>query len=312
MKKDNKIKLTAIYEGNALLEKYAKPFGKEISPYDFPDFTDKELVIKSKSENGEDEVLKFLSGDGKNIVAKLDFGLGEAVFKPYGTHDSLGGLLYYCRDISINGSNGLFICILFNGLNEVWIGVDKIFFEEYQYYYKPDCYRRYIWEDWCENDEELEDGEWDEDDEYYDYWDDEDDCRTDSEKYLSYWKDRKGRVDRIFECEEFSVVDMSNHGCAVVIYENDRRVDIIPRKSIRRVSTLEITQKEAKDILLDILSVEDIDISMNNEFICRDLTYKLSYIVEVCNRIYYVLEDKEHENRLVIESGIPSGPRIVK
>lgn len=312
MKKDNKIKLTAIYEGNALLEKYAKPFGKEISPYDFPDFTDKELVIKSKSENGEDEVLKFLSGDGKNIVAKLDFGLGEAVFKPYGTHDSLGGLLYYCRDISINGSNGLFICILFNGLNEVWIGVDKIFFEEYTYYYKPDCYRRYIWEDWCENDEELEDGEWDEDDEYYDYWDDEDDCRTDSEKYLSYWKDRKGRVDRIFECEEFSVVDMRNHGCAVVIYENDRRVDIIPRKSIRRVSTLEITQKEAKDILLDILSVEDIDISMDNEFICRDLTYKLSYIVEVCNRIYYVLEDKEHENRLVIESGIPSGPRIVK
>jgi hypothetical protein len=308
-----KIELTAIYDSSTLSEKYVKPFSKEISPYDFPDFTDKELVVKSKLEDGEDEALEFFSGDGKNIVAKLDFGLGEAVFKPYGTHDSLGGLLYYCRDISINEGNGLFICILLNDLNEVWVGIDKIFFEEYPYYYKPDCYRRYIcedWEDW-EDCEELEDGDWDGDDEYYDYWDDEDDCRTDSEKYRSYWKDRKGRVDRIFECEEFSVVDMMNHGCAVVIYENDRRVDIIPRKSIRRVSTLEITQKEAKDILLDILSVEDIDISMDNEFICRDLTYKLSYIVEVCKRIYYVLIDSDN-NRLVVESGTPSGSRIIE
>ena len=304
-----KIELTAIYDSsNILLEKYAKPFGKEISPYDFPDFTDKELVVKSKSEDGKIEYLEFLSGDGKNIIAKLDFGLGEAVFKPYGTHDSLGGFLYYCRDISINGSNGLFICILFNCLNEIWVGIDKLLFEEYPTYYKPDCNRRYDL-DWLDECDDLEDGD---EDYEYEYWDDEDDCRTDSEKYRSYWRNREGRVDRIFECEEFLVVDMRNHDCALVIYDNDRRVDIISRKSIKDMSTSEITQKEAKDILLDILSVEDIDISMDNEFICRDLTYKLSYIVEVCNRIYYVLEDKEHENRLVIESGIPSGPRIVK
>ena len=309
-----KIELTAICDSSLLSERYAKPFGKEISPYDFPDFTDKELVIKSKSEDGEDgedEALEFLNGDGKNIVAKLDFGLDNVVFKPYGTHESLGGLLYYCRDISINGSNGLFICILLNGLNEIWVGIDKIFFEEYPYYHKPDCYRRYICEDW-EDCEELEDGDWDEDDEYYDYWDDEDDCRTDSEKYRSYWKDLKGRVDRIFECEEFSVVDMRNHDCAIVIYKNDRRIDIISRKSIKYMSTLEITQKESKEIMFDVLSVDEVDISSENEFVCGGSNYRLYYVVEFCNRIYYVLYGIDNKtDQLIIESGIPSGPRIV-
>nr|DAV98776.1 MAG TPA: hypothetical protein [Bacteriophage sp.] len=286
-----KIELNAIYDSSLLSERYAKPFRKEISPYDFPDFTDKELVVKSKSEDGEDEALEFLSGDGKNIVAKLDFGLDEAVFKPYGTHESLGGLLYYCRDISINGSNGLFICILLNGLNEIWVGIDKIFFEEYPYYFDdPDSER-------CSRN-------WEYDEE--DYYDD------DGNYIINPWRNDRGRIDTILECEEFQILDMRNHDCAVVIYNNDIRVDIVPRESIRRVYSLEITQKEVKDILLDILSVEDIDISTYNEFICGDLTYNLSYIVEVSNRIYYVLEDKEHENRLVIESGIPSGPRIVK
>jgi hypothetical protein len=301
MKKDNKIKLTAIYEGNALLEKYAKPFGKEISPYDFPDFTDKELVIKSKSENGEDEVLKFLSGDGKNIVAKLDFGLGEAVFKPYGTHDSLGGLLYYCRDISINGSNGLFICILFNGLNEVWIGVDKIFFEEYPYYFDdPE------WNERCSNN-------WDDDDD--DYYDDDEGYYDDDGNYIiNPWRNDRGRIDIILDCEEFQILDMRNHDCAVVVYKNDRRVDIIPRKSIRNISGLEITQEEEKDIMIDILSVDEVDISSDNEFVCGESNYELYYTVEFCNRVYYVLEniDDNESDRLIIESGTPSGSRIVK
>lgn len=296
MEKDNKIELTAIYKGNVLLEKYAKPFGKEISPYDFPDFTDKELVVKSKSEDGKDEILEFLSVDGKNIVAKLDFGLGEAVFKPYGTHESLGGLLYYCRDISINGSNGLFICILFNCLNEIWIGIDKLFFEEYPCYFDSEFSGR------CSSD-------WDEDNVYDDeggYYDD------DGIYIINYWVNEKGRVDTILECEGFRVFDMRNNDCAVVIYEIDRRVDIISRKSIRNMSTLEITQKEAKEVIFDILSVDEVDISSENEFICGGSKYKLYYVVEFSDRRYYVLYGTDDKSdQLIIESGTPSGPRIV-
>jgi hypothetical protein len=297
-----KIELTAIYDSSSILsEKYAKPFSKEISPYDFPDFTDKELVVKSKSEDGKIEDLEFLSGDGKNIIAKLDFGLGEAVFKPYGTHDSLGGLLYYCRDISINGSNGLFICILLNGLNEIWIGIDELLFEEYPYYFDdPE------WNERCSNN-------WDDDDD--DYYDDEEGYYDDDGNYIiNPWKNDRGRIDMILDCEEFQILDMRNHDCAVVVYKNDRRVDIIPRKSIRNISGLEITQEEAKDIMIDILSVDEVDISSDNEFVCGESNYKLYYTVEFCNRVYYVLEniDDNESDRLIIESGTPSGSRIVK
>ena len=286
-----KIELTAIFDKN-VFDKNTIPFGKDISPYDFPDFTDKELVVKSKSKDGEEELLEFLSGDGKNIVAKLDFGLGESVFKPYGTHESLGGLLYYCRDVSINGSNGLFLCILLNDLNEIWIGVDKIFFEEYPHYFDdPE------WSERCSRN-------WEYDEE--DYYDD------DGNYIINPWRNDRGRIDMILECEEFSVVDMKNHDCAVVIYENDLRVDIIPRKSIRNISRLEITQKEAKDIILDILSVDEVDISSDNKFVHGESNYKLYYTVEFCNRVYYVLENTGDETgQLIIESGTPSGPRIV-
>lgn len=296
-----KIELTAIYDSsNILLEKHAKPFSKEISPYDFPDFTEKELVVKSKSENGKIEDLEFLSGDGKNIIAKLDFGLGETVFKPYGTHDSLGGLLYYCRDISINGSNGLFICILLNGLNEIWIGIDKLLFEEYPYYFDdPE------WNERCSNN-------WDDDD--YDYDDEEGYYDDDGNYIVNPWRNDRGRIDIILDCEEFQVLDMRNHDCAVVVYWNDRRVDIISRESIKDISALEITQKEAKEIMFDVLSVDEVDISSDNKFVHGESNYNLCYTVEFCNRVYYVLEniDDNESDQLIIESGTPSGSRIVK
>ena len=292
-----KIELTAIYDSSLLSGKYAKPFSKEISPYDFPDFTDKELVVKSKSEDGKIEDLEFLSGDGKNIIAKLDFGLGEAVFKPYGTHDSLGGLLYYCRDISINGSNGLFICILLNGLNEIWIGIDKIFFEEYPYYFDDPEWNERLSKNW-------DDDDYDDDEEgYYD---------DDGNYIINPWKNDRGRIDMILDCEEFQILEMRNHDCAVVVYENDLRVDIIPRKSIRNISGLKIAQEEAKDIILDILSVDEVDISSENEFVCGGSNYKLYYVVEFCDRVYYVLYGIDNgSDQLIIESGTPSGPRIV-
>jgi hypothetical protein len=113
-----KIELSVIYDRDIFCNNII-PFDKDISPCDFPDFTGKELVVKNKCK---EEALKSI---GKNIILKLGSKFGELVFKPYGTHDSLGGFLYHCRDNSINGSNGLFIDIILNGLNEIWIGIDK-------------------------------------------------------------------------------------------------------------------------------------------------------------------------------------------
>lgn len=118
-----KIKLTAIYDSD-IFENHISPFGRDISPNDFPDFTDKELVVRDKSRNKE-EVLKSICGSGKNIVVKLNSRLEKLVFKPYGIHKNLGGFLYCCNDSSINGSKDLFIDIILNGLNEIWIGIDK-------------------------------------------------------------------------------------------------------------------------------------------------------------------------------------------
>ena len=115
-----KIGLNAVYDRDIFCN-HIIPFGKDISPYDFSDFTENEFVIKNKSR---EDVIKSISGSGKNIVVKLDFSLEELVFKPYGTHKNLGGFLYYC-DTSMNNGNGIFICILLNGLNEIWVGVDK-------------------------------------------------------------------------------------------------------------------------------------------------------------------------------------------
>ena len=112
-----KIELTVIYDRDIFYD-HIIPFGKD-SPYDFPDFTGKELVVKN---NHKEEILESI---GKNIILKLGPKFGELVFKPYGTHESLGGFLYHCRDNSIDDSNGIFIDIILNGLNEIWIGIDK-------------------------------------------------------------------------------------------------------------------------------------------------------------------------------------------
>lgn len=122
-----KIKLTAIFD-NEIFEKHISPFGRDIYLHDFPDFTEKELVVRDRSRNKE-EVLESIYGSGKNIIVKLNSILEKLVFKPYGTHKNLGGLLYHCIDTSINGSNGLFIDIILKGLNEIWIGMDKSLFE---------------------------------------------------------------------------------------------------------------------------------------------------------------------------------------
>lgn len=122
-----KIKLTAIFDIE-IFEKHVSPFGRDMSTNDFPDFTDKKLVVRDKSRDKE-EVLEFILGSGKNVIVKLDSRLGELVFQPYGTHKNLGGLLYYCSDNSISGGKGLFIDIILKGLNEIWIGMDKSLFE---------------------------------------------------------------------------------------------------------------------------------------------------------------------------------------
>ena len=118
-----KIKLTAIFDSE-IFEKHVSPFGRDMSTNDFPDFTDKELVVRDKSKDKE-EVLESIYGSEKNIIVKLYSRLGELVFNPYGTHKNLGGFLYYCND----GSEGLFIDIILKGLNEIWIGMDKSLFE---------------------------------------------------------------------------------------------------------------------------------------------------------------------------------------
>lgn len=111
MEKEN-IELTVIYDRDIFYD-HIIPFGRDISPYDFPDLTEKELVVKN---NHKEEVLEPI---GKNIILKLGSKFGKLMFKPYGTHESLGGFLYH------NESNGLFIDIILNGLNEIWIGVDR-------------------------------------------------------------------------------------------------------------------------------------------------------------------------------------------
>lgn len=118
-----KIELTAIFD-REVFENHSSPFGRNISLHDFPDFTEKELVVRDRSRNQE-EVLESIYGSEKNIIVKLYSRLEKLVFKPYGTHKNLGGFLYYCND----GSGGLFIDIILKGLNEIWIGMDKSLFE---------------------------------------------------------------------------------------------------------------------------------------------------------------------------------------
>lgn len=122
-----KIKLTAIFD-REIFEKHSNPLVKDISRCDFPDFTDKELVAKDKYKDKE-EVLESICGSGKSVVVKLNSRLEKLVFKPYGIHKNLGGFLYCCNDSPINGSKELFIDIILNGLNEIWIGMDKSLFK---------------------------------------------------------------------------------------------------------------------------------------------------------------------------------------
>ena len=288
--KDNKniIKLTVNFNSR-IQERFVQGFDEEISIDNFPDLTDKIFIDKGVTNDRNNE-LKFLKGDEKNIIAKLDYGLGDAVFKPYGTHKNWGGFLYHCKDVSINGNNGLFILIS-RRLSEMWIGIEDLFYIDYPNYYIPEEKKRYEYEEYL--DEESSD----EDDEYRYY--DED---------LWDWNlfrngERSTKVDFIFECKDLHVVDIPDKNYILIIYKNKKRIDCIRRSCRVKVSTCESFRfDECKNIILDILSIDDIDISQSNNFLYYGKEYFLSELLNYDNKKYYLLNSEDDLDPMVIES----------
>ena len=126
----------AVNFNSSIPERFGQRFNEKISIDDFPDLTNKVFIDKGVADNKDDELM-FLKGDGKNIIASLDYGLGDAVFKPYGTHENWGGFLYHCEDVSIDGDCGLFI-LIDRRMSEMWIGINELFFRNYPNYYLPE------------------------------------------------------------------------------------------------------------------------------------------------------------------------------
>ena len=134
----------AVNFNSSIPERFGQKFNEKISIDDFPDLTNVVFVDKGVANNKDNE-LEFLKGDGKNIIARLDYGLGDAVFKPYGTHENWGGFLYHCEDVSIDGDCGLFI-LIDRRMSEMWIGINELFFSDYPNYYLPEERERHIYE----------------------------------------------------------------------------------------------------------------------------------------------------------------------
>lgn len=283
----------AVNFNSSIPERFGQKFNEKISIDDFPDLTNKVFIDKGVADNKDDELM-FLKGDGKNIIASLDYGLGDAVFKPYGTHENWGGFLYHCEDVSIDGDCGLFI-LIDRHMSEMWIGINELFFGDYPNYYLPEERKRHIYEleeKFDEEDEESEE-DFDEDDDWYD----------DEEEFVI--ETPTTRVDFILECDEYIFVDLPYKSTSLAIHKNKRRVDLIPRSFRTEIKSYNLyTFDKVKNMVMDIMSVSGMDISADNKFLYNGKGYTLLEVLRYKLNCYYYLasSDDEGMNYLTIES----------
>lgn len=274
-------------------ERFCQKFNENISIDDFPDLTDKVFIDKGVADNKDDKLM-FLKGDGKNIIVRLDYGLGDAVFKPYGTHENWGGFLYHCEDVSIDGDCGLFILIN-RRMSEMWIGINELFFSDYPNYYLPEERKRHVYETEDEFEEEdlEEDSDFDEEDDWYD---DEDGFIIGTPTTT---------VDFILECDDYVFVDLPYKNTDLAIHKNKRRVDLIPRSFRTKIKSYNLyTFDKVKDMIMDIMSVSGMDISADNKFLYNGKEYTLLEVLRYKLNCYYYLYSNDDEGRyqLTIES----------
>lgn len=286
----------AVNFNSSIPERFGQRFDEEISIDDFPDLMDKVFIDKGVANNKSNE-LEFLKGDGKNIIARLDYGLGDAVFKPYGTHENWGGFLYHCEDVSIDGDCGLFI-LIDRRMSEMWIGINELFFSDYPDYYLPEERERHVYESEDELDEEEDETEgelYEADD--YDYWYD------DEEEFIT--ETPTTRVDFILECDEYIFVDLPYKNTSLAIHKNKRRVDLIPRSFRTKIKSYNLyTFDKVKDMIMDIMSVSGMDISADNNFLYNGKEYTLLEVLRYKLNCYYYLYGSDDDGRycLTIES----------
>ena len=289
----------AVNFNSSIPERFGQRFNEKISIDDFPDLTDKVFIDKGVADNKDDELM-FLKGDGKNIIVRLDYGLGDAVFKPYGTHENWGGFLYHCEDVSIDRDCGLFI-LIDRRMSEMWIGINELFFRNYPNYYLPEERKRHMYESEDEFEEEdLEEGDdyFDGDSDWYEYSDEEDE-----DGFMV--GPSATRVDFILECDEYMFVDLPYETTALAIHKNKRRVDLIPRSFRTEIEPYELYKfNKIKDMIMDIMSVSGMDISANNNFLYNGKEYDLLEVLRYKLKRYYYLvgNDDDGMNYLTIES----------
>jgi hypothetical protein len=284
----------AVNFNSRIPERFGQRFNEKISIEDFPDLTDKVFIDRGVANNKNNE-LGFLKGDGKNIIASLDYGLGDAIFKPYGTHENWGGFLYHCEDVSIDGDCGLFI-LIDRRMSEMWIGIDELFFSDYPNYYLPEERKRHVYEPEDEfEEEEGSEEELDEDDDWYDD-DDEDGFLIGTPSTM---------VDFILECDEYIFVDLPYKNTDLAIHKNKRRVDLIPRSFRTKIKSYNLyTFDKVKDMIMDIMSVSGMDISADNNFLYNGKEYTLLEVLRYKLNCYYYLvsSDDDGMNYITIES----------
>jgi hypothetical protein len=289
----------AVNFNSSIPERFGQRFNESISIDDFPDLTDKVFIDKGVADNKDDELM-FLKGDGKNIIVRLDYGLGDAVFKPHGTHENWGGFLYHCEDVSIDGDCGLFI-LIDRRMSEMWIGINELFFRNYPNYYLPEERKRHMYEsedEFEEEDLEEEDDYFDGDSDWYEYSDEDDE-----DGFIV--GPSATRVDFILECDEYMFVDLPYETTSLVIHKNKRRVDLIPRSFRTEIEPYELYKfNKIKDIIMDIMSVSGMDISANNNFLYNGKEYDLLEVLRYKLKRYYYLvgNDDDGMNYLTIES----------
>lgn len=289
----------AVNFNSSIPERFNQKFNEKISIDNFPDLTGKVFIDKGVADNKDDELM-FLKGDGKNIIVRLDYELGDAVFKPYGTHENWGGFLYHCEDVSIDGDCGLFI-LIDRRMSEMWIGINELFFRNYPNYYLPEERKRHMYEskdEFEEEDLEEEDDYFDGDSDWYEYSDEDDE-----DGFIV--GPSATRVDFILECDEYMFVDLPYETTALVIHKNKRRVDLIPRSFRTEIEPYELYKfNKIKDIIMDIMSVSGMDISANNNFLYNGKEYDLLEVFRYKLKRYYYLvgNDDDGMNYLTIES----------
>ena len=286
----------AVNFNSSIPERFNQKFNEKISIEDFPDLTDKVFIDRGVANNKNNE-LGFLKGDGKNIIASLDYGLGDAVFKPYGTHENWGGFLYHCEDVSIDGDCGLFI-LIDRRMSEMWIGINELFFSDYPNYYLPEERKRHIYELEEEFDEEEEESE-EELDEDVNWYDDD----KDEEEFII--GTQTTMVDFILECDEYVFVDLPYKSTSLAIHKNKRRVDLIPRSFRTEIKSYNLyTFDKVKDMVMDIMSVSGMDISADNKFLYNGKGYTLLEVLRYNLNCYYYLANSDDDgmNYLTIES----------